>query len=254
MGGVKAGNIINTLNQRFNTSINCVREDNLRNFERLILRGDTFDRALIFEQAITEDGTMLDEEVQRVNLARLVELLNTNFKNYEIVFVCENRNMARIILQELMEIEVWVKILVKDPETKYYAKFFTDLVSLELKEFDREMVFDREKLKKLQEEENDEEEIIWSDEVAHSEGEILNGAVETEIEIDLDDWGNGGTTKEDKSNTSENLEAETVEEVEKVETSEDIEKQIELDAAEQKRIKEVNEKKKKRLFGLVSKR
>lgn len=246
MGGIKSGNIISVLAQRYKTSVTYAREDNLANFEQLILRGDTFDRALIFEQAINEDGLLLEEDKQRENIAKFIEKLTENFTKYEVIFVCENESMAKIIFQETMEIEPWSKILVKKP--KYFVKFFTDLVSSELRELDKELIFDAARLKRILEEENEEEEIIWSDEVEHIEGEILGGVREREIEINLDDWAN------ESLNLKKEEPAKVEESVEKVETSEEIQEEIEKNNAEQERVKKVKERKKKRLLGLLPKR
>jgi hypothetical protein len=73
--------------------------------------------------------------------------------------------------------------------------------------------------------------------------------VEADLDINLDEWASESLNIKKKEKK-----AEPVEPIEKVETSEDIIKEVEVNNAEQERVKKAEERKKKRILGLLGKR
>lgn len=170
-GGTKTNNIKIALERRFTSGMSFCTEEQIENIDNLITRGETFDRAIVFEQSISANGMRNEAANMRKNICSFIERVKENFTKYEIVFITETRDKARIIVEETLDVAHVSTVLVKSPP--YATSFITQLVSVELRQFDKGMVFTQSDVRTMVESESEEEDIIWSDENERSRGELI---------------------------------------------------------------------------------
>lgn len=182
-GGVKTINILNAVKGRFGAGIVYLKEDMISNIGNFVAKGENFNRAIIFEQGISEDGKIIEHGVIRKNLERFVMTLEENYKNYEVVFVAETDTMARILIEETIRIRD-KRIVIKKAPT-YTVSFISKLVCDEMHEFEKALIFDESHVQAMVDAENEEENISWSDEVEELQGQLVSSGEELIRNIDV---------------------------------------------------------------------
>ena len=115
-GGEKTENIVKSLEKRFNTgSIKFITEKDIDDIETVTARGEYFDRAIIIEQSWTNDGTILEEKDIRVKLDNFTnEYKEHSSKDITFIFVVTTENMAKMVLEETLELINLSKIVHKE--------------------------------------------------------------------------------------------------------------------------------------------
>lgn len=171
-GGAKTDNLIIALENRFKSGMSFCKEEFIRNIDNFIMRGESFDRAIVFEQSISRDGYINDIATFRKDVSTFIDKLKENFSKYEIVFVTETRDKARMIIEETIDVAHISIVIVKEPP--YVTSFITQLVSTELRNFDKGIKFTQDDVRQMIEEENNEDDILWSDEIEMEKGETLS--------------------------------------------------------------------------------
>lgn len=143
-GGEKTENIVKSLEKRFNTgSIKFITEKDIDDIETVTARGEYFDRAIIIEQSWTNDGTILEEKDIRVKLDKFTnEYKEHSSKDITFIFVVTTENMAKMVLEETLELINLSKVVLKSPP--YSVSFFTTLVTSELNKLPAEYLFSME--------------------------------------------------------------------------------------------------------------
>lgn len=223
-GGEKTINIVNTLKSRFASgAVTILKEDKIRDVEKILSRGDYFDRAIIMEPAWTDDGRIQDSTEISLELATLCKLLEQRCSNNTLFFfVATNREMAQVVYDESLEIHPSTTILVKEPP--YSVLFFTDLITKDTKAVYPSLQFNSEDSEVL--EDNDDEK-SWSVEKYPEESIGFGKDLEKikEISINPEDI----IDREDGADELEELADELAEELDEPEEVDEFEELDELD-------------------------
>ena len=223
-GGEKTINIVNTLKSRFASgAVTIIKEDKIRDVEKILGRGDYFDRAIIMEPAWTDDGRIQDSTEISLELATLCKLLEQRCANNTLFFfVATNREMAQVVYDESLEIHPSTTILVKEPP--YSVLFFTDLITKDTKAVYPSLQFNSEDSEVLGD--NDDEK-SWSVEKYPEESIGFGEDLEKikEISINPEDI----IDREDGADELEELADELAEELDELEEVDEFEELDELD-------------------------
>ena len=202
-GGKKTGNILDALKTRFRSGVDFSVENNISNIGNYYSRGNWFDRAIILEQSWTEDDTIEDEATIRENLHKFVMEVKSRATTFEVIFVVTSiPEMAKIVLEESLDIMAYSKVLLKTPP--YYASFFKNLVTDDLHRMPEKYVFDMKKAMELISNEDVSADIMWSTgkevDDTNISGPLLESAKEAALNIDMkemeDDTEEGTTDNE----------------------------------------------------------
>lgn len=190
VGGKNTINIINTLEPRFSSgSVEFALGEKIDDMERMLNRGDYFDRAVIIEQAWTEEGFNRQEEPVRANLRKLMEIINNRCrKESTYVFLVITEEMAKIVLEETYDIRANSRIVVKEPP--YAVGLFREIATQDLDNIRTALVYDFEKLykqemKSQRREKTSAGDIIWSKDREIEEGAGFGDKLESIHEIPL---------------------------------------------------------------------
>lgn len=140
-GGVKTGNIVAGVSKRFATGgIEFITIEKIEDIESLYSQGEYFDKAIIIEQSWTHDGTITNEATQRQLINAFAEMENRRDKeNISYVFLVTSQELGSNVYEECVSILDKSVIIVKKPP--YSAKFFSDLIILEARDFPEEIVY-----------------------------------------------------------------------------------------------------------------
>ena len=187
-GGKKTGNILDALKTRFRSGVDFSVENNISNIGNYYSRGNWFDRAIILEQSWTEDDTIEDEATIRENLHKFVMEVKSRATAFEVIFVVTSiPEMAKIVLEESLDIMAYSKVLLKTPP--YYASFFKNLVTDDLHRMPEKYVFDMKKAMELISNEDVSADIMWSTgkevDDTNISGPLLESAKEAALNIDM---------------------------------------------------------------------
>ena len=144
-GGEKVKNILLGVKPRFESSGDqFITIKHIEEIEDLIIRGETFDKAIITEQSLTRDLT--DDDIktrERVNwISKLV--VDKNIEA-EFIFLTQFPRLANLINEEILYIMDKSEIVVKRPP--YSVQFFVDLIVTDKEELPREIIFKYEEPK-----------------------------------------------------------------------------------------------------------
>ena len=104
IGGSKIKNAANALEQRFNTLETSIAT----NVEELTLFGNSglrFDRILLFEQAITKDGEILDKKIIRERTQKFMGTMKELFDSFDVVGIADNNEVLQSLREEMFEIK-----------------------------------------------------------------------------------------------------------------------------------------------------
>lgn len=179
-GGAKTRNIKNALEDRFkHGEITMVVMNNMTEFESLLNRGEYIDRAVVFEQGITQDGKVTDEYDIRDRVSEFVNVFESQLsKEATLIFVVRTDDMAKIVAEESMEIGRQCRILVKQPQ--YTIAFMARLVSFNIELIEPELVY---KLVTEEAEVDEDSQVIYSKyEDSADSGEELKTVREIQFE------------------------------------------------------------------------
>ena len=144
-GGVKTGNIVAGVSKRFATGgIDFITLEKIEEIESLYSQGEYFDKAIIIEQSWTHDGTLTNEDTQRQLINAFAEMEKRREKeNISYVFLVTSQEIGTRVYEECFSIIDKSVIIVKKPP--YSAKFFSDLIILEARDFPEEIVYKHQK-------------------------------------------------------------------------------------------------------------
>ena len=161
-GGSKTNNILAAIQPRFKSGVEFTIENNIADIPKFLGRGDYFDRAIVMEQSWTEDDTILDEVKIRDGINSFIQTIRERFRNFEIVFVTSSEEMAKIVLEESIDITVYSTVILK--KLPFYASFFTDLITLDIHKMPEKYIFDLKKAAGHIDAPTNIDKIMWSDE------------------------------------------------------------------------------------------
>ena len=189
-GGIKTKNILDVVKSRFSSGVDFTVENNISNIGNYFSRGNYFDRAIILEQSWTEDDTIQDEIEIRDNLHQFIMAVKDRFRTFEVIFVVTSTpEMAKLVLEESLDIMAYSKVLLKTPP--YYASFFTTLIANEINKMPDKYVFDMARVVELVKDGEPATNITWS--TGHKEedttlsGPLLESAVDTDLNMGMRD-------------------------------------------------------------------
>lgn len=139
--GIKTPNIVNTISSRFSSGgVDFVTTSFIQEIDDIYQRGEYFDKAIILEQAWTEDFEELDETAIRSKLSSFSsQTLERGLNDVSIVFLTQTNEMAFKVSEETFMIQSNSVILVKQPS--YSVKFFVDLIKTEIDKFPETLVY-----------------------------------------------------------------------------------------------------------------
>lgn len=202
-GGIKSQNIVDALKKKFSSGIEFTVEQNISNIKNYFARGNYFDRAIIVEQAWTNDWTIQDEAKIRENISQFISTVKDRLRNFEIIFlVMSNYNMVKIVLEETFNITAYSTVLFKEPP--YDVQFFTTLVIEDLNKMPEKYVMTMKKVMDNLPKRDEGADIEWSkpdsenEEIDNLQGPLLDSAKEAVL--------NEGIKELDDSNDEDSIE------------------------------------------------
>lgn len=206
-GGKKTINIVNPIKERFASgSVELTMEEDIDNIESFLSRGEYFDKALILEQSWTKDGAQADESKLRASINNFVNIVRQKCsKECTYIFIASTEQMARVALEETLELSETSRVLLKAPP--YYVSFFTLLIKNELQDIPEQFIFkldDTEDVVEPQDEQHNFKERL--DKVQEIEEESLEESVDEALE-DIDSSGSEEATITDLDDEFFNVEA-----------------------------------------------
>lgn len=141
-GGAKTKNIVVGLEKKFgHIGVEFIVVNDITKIEEIYGKGEYYDRALICEQGITNDGLYReDEEKIRNNVCSFAisaSMHNQNGANY--VFLTADMEVAEIIHEELLPLRNESLVVVK--ASPYSIGFFASLIATDLDKIDETIVF-----------------------------------------------------------------------------------------------------------------
>lgn len=158
--GEKTINIVNALRNRFASgAVEIIKEDRVQDIEKVLGRGDYFDRAIILEPAWTDNGRVQDKEQISMEVAKICKLFEQRCgKNTLFFFVANSKEMAQTVYDESLDIHSNTIILVKEPS--YSVLFFADLITGDAKSIYPTLRFSPED--EVSESQQNNEDQLWS--------------------------------------------------------------------------------------------
>lgn len=126
-GGEKTMNIVDAMRDRLSSgTVEFTHENFISNMKAFVGRGDLFDKAIIMQESVTEDGRLTEETDIRNNIANFMDLIHDKFVRFEVVFVVLDEEMARMVSEETFLDVDKIRVVIEKP--KYSIKFFKDLI------------------------------------------------------------------------------------------------------------------------------
>lgn len=139
-GGNRSQNLIKAVQPRFRRGgVELGVEQNIENIGNYFLRGEYFDRVLVFEAGLTLDGEDLLDTNIRNRLAEFIQTVENRLPNATYIFIANTETMANIMYEESFIISDKCKVLYK--ELPLDASFCINLVSKNLDEFNKGLVY-----------------------------------------------------------------------------------------------------------------
>lgn len=129
-GGAKTGNIAKAIGKKFEISgdtINIV--NNIENIDSIFEKGDYFDKCLIAQPSITNDGRDTDELTIRNKVNRFALTMRDRGLvggNKEYVFLIQSEDIASMVSDEIIPLGNNTAVVLVQPP--YSVKFFTELL------------------------------------------------------------------------------------------------------------------------------
>lgn len=138
--GVKTENIVKGIEKKFRTSgdeFNIVQF--IEDIDKIFARGEYFDKAIIVEQSITREYEIEDEDEIRKRINEFANTISKRGNKFEFVFLTQDYDLAEIIYEEILPIIDYSAVVLAPPP--YQVKFFTNLVVVDVKQLDPEIVY-----------------------------------------------------------------------------------------------------------------
>ncbi len=129
-GGAKTGNIAKAIGKKFEISgdtINIV--NNIENIDSIFEKGDYFDKCLIAQPSITNDGRDTDELTIRNKVNHFALTMRDRGLvggNKEYVFLIQSEDIASMVSDEIIPLGTNTAVVLVQPP--YSVKFFTELL------------------------------------------------------------------------------------------------------------------------------
>ena len=112
IGGKKIGNAALALEQRFST-LQARTADSAELIKTIGRGGERFDRIIIFEQAVTRDGQVIESRMIRESAQMFMDAIKDSFEAFDLVGVADDSTVLQVLKEEMFDIKhraVTVKI------------------------------------------------------------------------------------------------------------------------------------------------
>lgn len=127
-GGLKTDAITRAMEKAFSDgSVLFESENFIKNIENFLSRGNYFDRAIIMEQSLTENGNNIDADEIIGVVQRLAELITTKLLEQEVLFVLNTESIADLVSSEIFLASDRMKVLLYTSKEKYKVALFKAL-------------------------------------------------------------------------------------------------------------------------------
>ena len=127
-GGLKTDAITRAMEKAFSDgSVLFESENFIKNIENFLSRGNYFDRAIIMEQSLTENGNNIDTDEIIGVVQRLAELITTKLLDQEVLFVLNTESIADLVSSEIFLASDRMKVLLYTSKEKYKVALFKAL-------------------------------------------------------------------------------------------------------------------------------
>lgn len=104
LGGQKTKNVADALHKRYaQIEMKCM--SGIDGMKEMVDSGETFDRVLLFEQAITEDGKYMDNKDVRKRSQTVIQMMKNGFGVFELVCAAESYAILQAFLEETYDIQ-----------------------------------------------------------------------------------------------------------------------------------------------------
>lgn len=143
-GGAKTANIESAVRPKFDASGDSFQVVKYINdiYKEVFLHGDSFDRAIIFEQGITQDFQERDEYEIRTKVSEFAtHMAQVGNKNMSYVFVTWDKDMANIISEEILSIVSMSTILLRPKKSPITVAFMIRAITTDVTKFPEEEVY-----------------------------------------------------------------------------------------------------------------
>lgn len=134
-GGLKTDAITRAMEKAFSDgSVLFTSENFIKNIENFLSRGNYFDRAIIMEQSLTENGNNMDDGEMREVVGRLVDLITNRLLEQEVLFVLNTESIADLVNSEIFLASDRMKVLLYTSKEKYKVALFKALALTSFKD------------------------------------------------------------------------------------------------------------------------
>ena len=107
----------------------------LSDVDEFIARGSTFDRAIITEEAITEDGNLTEIDDMLVVVEKFAEEMSGIFNDKEAVFIINSEELADAVLTQLFMSSDRVRVVLRSRIDSLNMSYLRDLTLVRLQDF-----------------------------------------------------------------------------------------------------------------------
>lgn len=107
----------------------------LSDVDEFIARGSTFDRAIITEEAITEDGNLTEIDDMLVVVEKFAEEMSGIFDDKEAVFIINSEELADAVLTQLFMSSERVRVVLRSRIDSLNMSYLRDLTLVRLQDF-----------------------------------------------------------------------------------------------------------------------
>lgn len=107
----------------------------LSDVDEFIARGSTFDRAIITEEAITEDGNLTEIDDMLVVVEKFAEEMSGIFDDKEAVFILNSEELADAVLTQLFMSSDRVRVVLRSRIDSLNMSYLRDLTLVRLQDF-----------------------------------------------------------------------------------------------------------------------
>ena len=107
----------------------------LSDVDEFIARGSTFDRAIITEEAITEDGNLTEIDDMLVVVEKFAEEMSGGFDDKEAVFILNSEDLADAVLTQLFMSSDRVRVVLRSRIDSLNMSYLRDLTLVRLQDF-----------------------------------------------------------------------------------------------------------------------
>jgi hypothetical protein len=107
----------------------------LSDVDEFIARGSTFDRAIITEEAITEDGNLTEIDDMLVVVEKFAEEMSGIFDDKEAVFILNSEELADAVLTQLFMSSERVRVVLRSRIDSLKMSYLRDLTLVRLQDF-----------------------------------------------------------------------------------------------------------------------